>query len=122
MHQIGANKTPKLFLTAPHCKIFDVKLMAHYEVKHGMSNIKVLGVQSPSIGSSSATNTKRMSVSLSGDAARLLAYLAEAQGITQNEALRKAIATEAYLRQEIEQGAKVLLQKSNKDIREVVFR
>jgi hypothetical protein len=87
-----------------------------------MAKIKVLGVQSPSIGSSSATNTKRMSVSLSGDAARLLAYLAEAQGITQNEALRKAIATEAYLRQEIEQGAKVLLQKSNKDIREVVFR
>ncbi|PZV15133.1 MAG: hypothetical protein DCF22_07725 [Leptolyngbya sp.] len=63
-----------------------------------------------------------MSVSLSGDAARLLEYLAEVQGITQNEALRKAIATEAYIRQEMEQGAKVLLQKSNKDIREVVFR
>jgi len=76
----------------------------------------------PSNESSNASNTKRMSVSLSGDAARLLAYLAETQGITQNEALRKAIATEAYLRQEMEQGAKVLLQKSNKDIREVVFR
>jgi len=69
-----------------------------------------------------ATNTKRMSVSLSGDAARMLASLAEAQGITQNEALRKAIATEAYLRGEMEQGAKVLLQKSDKEIREVVFR
>lgn len=76
----------------------------------------------PPNGSSNATNTKRMSVSLSGDAARLLEYLAEVQGITQNEALRKAIATEAYIRQEMEQGAKVLLQKSNKDIREVVFR
>lgn len=76
----------------------------------------------PTNGSSNATNTKRMSVSLSGDAARLLEYLAEVQGITQNEALRKAIATEAYIRQEMEQGAKVLLQKSNKDIREVVFR
>jgi len=65
---------------------------------------------------------KRMSVSLSGDAARLLESLAEAQGITQNEALRKAIATEAYLRQEMEQGAKVLLQKPDKEIREVVFR
>jgi Ribbon-helix-helix protein, copG family len=72
--------------------------------------------------SANATSTKRMSVSLSGDAARLLEHLAEAQGITQNEALRKAIATEAYLRQEMEQGAKVLLQKSNKEIREVVFR
>lgn len=69
-----------------------------------------------------ATSTKRMSVSLSGDAARLLEYLAESQGLTQNEALRKAIATEAYLRQEIDQGAKVLLQKPDKEIREVVFR
>lgn len=85
--------------------------------------IKDRGVHSPPDNeSSNATNTKRMSVSLSGDAARLLAYLAETQGITQNEALRKAIATEAYLRQEMEQGSKVLLQKSNKDIREVVFR
>jgi hypothetical protein len=75
----------------------------------------------PSIAANT-TSAKRMSVSLSGDAARLLAQLAESQGITQNEALRKAIATEAYLRQEMEQGAKVLLQKSNKDIREVVFR
>jgi hypothetical protein len=69
-----------------------------------------------------ASSTKRMSVSLSGDAARLLEFLAESQGISQNEALRKAIATEAYLRQEMMQGAKVLLQKSDKEIREVVFR
>lgn len=92
-----------------------------------MTSQKLLRGQSanspPTNGSSNATNnTKRMSVSLSGDAARLLEYLAEVQGITQNEALRKAIATEAYIRQEMEQGAKVLLQKSNKDIREVVFR
>jgi hypothetical protein len=72
--------------------------------------------------STSTTSAKRMSVSLSGDAARLLTELAEAQGITQNEALRKAIATEAYLRREMAQGAKVLLQDSNKDVREVVFR
>src|ERR671933_2146688 len=70
--------------------------------------------------SSNATNiVKRMSVSLSGDAARMLEFLAETQGITQNEALRKAIATEAYLRQEIIQGSKVLLQKPDKEIREV---
>jgi Ribbon-helix-helix protein, copG family len=80
------------------------------------------GGLSPPTDSSSTTSPKRMSVSLSGDAAKLLAQLAESQGITQNEALRKAIATEAYLRQEMEQGAKVLLQKSSKDIREVVFR
>lgn len=70
-----------------------------------------------------ATNTaKRISVSLSADAAQMLEYLAKTQGITQNEALRKAIATEAYFQKEIRAGSKVLLQKSNKEIREVVFR
>jgi hypothetical protein len=67
-------------------------------------------------------NIKRMSISLSGDTAKMLEFLATTQGISQNEALRKAIATEEYLRQEIMQGSKVLLQKSNSEIREVVFR
>lgn len=66
--------------------------------------------------------TKRMSISLSGDAARLLDFLAESQGISQNEALRRAIATEAYLLEERLNGSKVLLQKSDKEIREVIFR
>ena len=65
---------------------------------------------------------KRLSISLSGDAAKMLEWLAENQGVTQNEALRKAIATETYFRQELEAGTKVLLEKANKDIREVVFR
>lgn len=73
-------------------------------------------------GAARAPTTKRMSVSLSGDAARLLETLAQAQSITQNEALRKAIATEAYIHQELMQGAKVLLQKPDGEIREVVFR
>jgi hypothetical protein len=73
--------------------------------------------------SSNAINTaKRMSISLTGDAAEMLKSLAESQGITQNEALRKAIATEAYLFQERQKGSKVLLQKSDNEIREVIFR
>lgn len=72
--------------------------------------------------SSNASSIKRMSISLSGDIARLLEFLAESQGISQNEALRKAIATEAYLLQERQQGTKVLLQKPDKEIREVLFR
>lgn len=69
------------------------------------------------------TNTaKRISVSLSADTAQMLEYLAKTQGITQNEALRKAIATEGYFQKEIRAGSKVLLQKSDKEIREVVFR
>jgi Ribbon-helix-helix protein, copG family len=65
---------------------------------------------------------KRLSISLSDDAANLLEFLAQSQGITQNEALRRAIATEAYLLEERLQGTKVLLQKSDKEIREVLFR
>jgi Mn-dependent DtxR family transcriptional regulator len=68
------------------------------------------------------TSGKRLSISLSDDAAKLLEFLAQTQGITQNEALRKAIATEAYLLEERMQGTKVLLQKPDKEIREVVFR
>jgi len=72
--------------------------------------------------SSNAANVKRMSISLAGDAAQLLEFLSKSQGITQNEALRKAIATEAYIREEVMQGTKVLLQKPDGEIREVVFR
>ncbi|AFZ61451.1 DUF2188 domain-containing protein [Anabaena cylindrica FACHB-243] len=66
--------------------------------------------------------TKRMSITLSGDIANLLEYLASSQGITQNEALRKAIATEGYLLEERQQGSKILIQKPDKEIREVLFR
>lgn len=65
---------------------------------------------------------KRMSVTLSSDAAKWLEVLAESQGITQTEALRKAIATEAYIQREIAEGSKILVQKADKEIREVVFR
>lgn len=68
------------------------------------------------------SDVKRMSVSLSGDIARMLEFLAKSQGISQNEALRKAIATEAYLLQERMQGTKVLLQHPDKEVREVLFR
>ncbi|QJB47221.1 ribbon-helix-helix protein, CopG family [Dolichospermum flos-aquae] len=71
---------------------------------------------------SNAPNIKRMSISLSADVAAMLTFLAESQGISQNEALRKAIATEAYLLQERQQGTKVLLQRPDKEIREVLFR
>ncbi len=65
---------------------------------------------------------KRMSVTLPSDTAKWLELLAESQGITQTEALRKAIATEAYIQREIAEGSKILVQKADKEIREVVFR
>ncbi|NEQ35221.1 MAG: hypothetical protein F6K40_02415 [Okeania sp. SIO3I5] len=66
--------------------------------------------------------TKRMSVTLPTDVAEMLEFLATSQGITQNEALRKAIATEAYFQKEIKQGSTVLIMNSDKSVKEVVFR
>jgi Ribbon-helix-helix protein, copG family len=53
----------------------------------------------------SIQSTKRMSIGLSGETVELLEFLANSQGISQNEAIRRAIATDVY-----------------KEIREVVFR
>ena len=70
----------------------------------------------------SIPKVKRMSITLTGDAVQHLEFLSQTQNITQNEALKKAIATEVYIRQSVVQGTKVLLQKPDGEIREVVFR
>lgn len=79
-------------------------------------------VTSPPEGTAPRPPNKRMTVTFSGDILAALDFLAETQGISQNEVLRKAIATEAYLFKERQQGSKVLLQKPDGEIREVVFR
>lgn len=70
----------------------------------------------------SIPNTKRMSIGLSGETVELLEFLAQSQGISQNEAIRRAIATDVYFLKERLEGSKVLLQKPDKEIREVLFR
>ncbi len=67
-------------------------------------------------------NAKRMSISLSGDIVELLDFLAERQGISQTEAIRRAIATDVYFLKERIEGSQVLIQKPDKEVREVVFR
>jgi metal-responsive CopG/Arc/MetJ family transcriptional regulator len=69
-----------------------------------------------------SNTTKRMSVNLSSDVANWLESIAKEQNISQSEALRRAIATEKYLLDERQKGSKVLLQRSDKEIREVIFR
>lgn len=65
---------------------------------------------------------KRMTVSLSPETVEKLEAIAEEKGITFTEALRLAIATEDYLRNELKNGGKVLIQKKDNTIRELVFR
>lgn len=65
---------------------------------------------------------KRMSVTLPPEVAALLEQLATSQGVTQVEALRMAIKTEAFLQGEIKAGCKILLVGIDGTQREVVFR
>jgi metal-responsive CopG/Arc/MetJ family transcriptional regulator len=76
----------------------------------------------PKPSARSPSNIKRMTISLNDETAEMLDYLATSQGISQNEALRRAIATEKYLKEELQSGNRILVQKSNNEIRELVFR
>lgn len=76
----------------------------------------------PDQASPRSSNGKRLSVILSDEAERLLNDLANIQGITKSEALRKAIATESYLLEERVKGSKVFVRSKNNELMEVVFR
>lgn len=65
---------------------------------------------------------KRMSVTLSQDEAEMLEWLATEQRITLKEAIRKAIALEAYLYKERKAGSKILFYTKDGEVREVLFR
>jgi hypothetical protein len=66
---------------------------------------------------------QRISVSLPQEDIDTLKRLAEEQGITATAALRKAIATEAFIRREaVTQKGKVVIHKPNGTVEHVVFR
>ena len=65
---------------------------------------------------------KRLTIALSEDAANSVEELAIAQGINQNEVIRKAIALEVYMAKAIAEGSKILIQTPDKEIREIVLR
>lgn len=62
---------------------------------------------------------KRLSVKLDDTQIK---YLMETQDITASKAINQAIATEYYLLNEISSGSKVLIQRADGTIVEVVFR
>jgi hypothetical protein len=65
---------------------------------------------------------KRMSISLTGKIAESLDLLAKSQGITQNEALRKAIGTEVYIREELDKKSRFVVIKADGREADVIFR
>lgn len=65
---------------------------------------------------------KRVNVSLSEETIGLLQGIARRRGVSMTEAVRIAIKTEDYIEQQIESGGKILIEKPDKTMREVVFR
>ena len=68
------------------------------------------------------SQTKRISVSLPLETIEKLDKIASRHGITMTDAIRRAIATEAYIDREIQENSKILIQKSDNSLMEVVFR
>jgi hypothetical protein len=64
----------------------------------------------------------KLTVNLSGDVYDTLKDLADQQGTTVTDALRKAIGTESFFRSQKESGSEILLRDKNKDLRQVLLR
>ncbi len=65
---------------------------------------------------------KRMMVALPAKTARMVEVLSALQSITQSEAIRRAISTEAFIQNEIRQNSKILIETSDGEVKELVFR
>ena len=66
--------------------------------------------------------TKRVSVTLPLETIEKLDKIASRHGITMTDAIRRAVTTEDYLDNEIQDNSKILIQKSDNTLIEVVFR
>jgi hypothetical protein len=74
------------------------------------------------MASAEKSAAKRVNVSLSEETIAMLQGITSRHGVTMTEAIRIAIKTEDYIEQQIESGSKVLIEKPDKTIREIVFR
>ena len=64
----------------------------------------------------------KLTVNLTDDAMAALRELAERNGTTLGQALGQAIASEKFLRDEVQKGGKILIEKPDQSIWEVVIR
>jgi len=63
----------------------------------------------------------RLNADLAPDVAGALQELAEAQGVSVSEAVRRAISNDYFLKQKRKEGAKVLLEDARGKLKELVF-
>jgi hypothetical protein len=82
----------------------------------------VIATKDSFMASNEKSVAKRVNVSLSEETIALLQGIARRRGVSMTEAVRIAIKTEDYIEQQIESGGKILIEKPDKTMREVVFR
>lgn len=63
----------------------------------------------------------KLTVNLPDSTVEALKGIAQDRGITVTEALRQAVESQRFLQQEIQQGSKVLLEKPDDSLRQVIF-
>lgn len=66
--------------------------------------------------------TRKVTVNLPEETISRIQAIANRHGLSMTEAIRRAIITESYIDEQIEEGSKVLIQKPDNTYREVVFR
>jgi predicted transcriptional regulator len=64
----------------------------------------------------------KLTVNLTDDALQALRELADSNNMTLGQALGQAIASEKFLRDEVKKGGRVLIEKPDQTLREVVLR
>jgi predicted transcriptional regulator len=65
---------------------------------------------------------RKVTVNLSPEAVDALNEIADSRGVTLSEALRQAIASEKFLVDEVRKGSKILVERPDQGIREIVIR
>lgn len=70
----------------------------------------------------STRNTVKVTVNLPADEAEALKGLAQEQSITMTDALRKALVTERFFRENTRDGSKILLQHPDSSYERVILR
>ena len=83
------------------------------EIKHMKSNAKT---------KQEDNSSKRMTVVLPPETARMLEILSEVQSVTLNEAVRRAISTESFIQNEIRKKSKILIESDDGETKELIFR
>lgn len=68
-----------------------------------------------------AKPSQRVAVNLRGADLERLDEVAEANRLTRNDAIRKALATEAFVQRELQTGHKILIEDEKGNIRQVEF-